>query len=75
MKYKLESKNNGKFSLYSERIEMYVMEDESLNEIKFAIAAEMLYKEKLELIKHMMTFPDGYLTLDGMVIIRKDAVA
>lgn len=71
--YQLE-KVNGSYNLYSPKIDLCVMKNASLDEIKIAIATEMEYKTKLEIIKLLMTFPNGFSTLDDEVIVDKEAV-
>lgn len=73
MTYKIEV-NNGKWSLYSPKIEMYVMKDATLEEVKIALATEMEYAVKLDIVKLFMTFPHGYSTMDDKIIARDDAV-
>src|SRR5699024_3106483 len=71
--YQLENVN-GKYNLYSSKINMYVMENVTLDDIKVAIATEMEYKTKLEIVKLLMTFPHGITTIDNQVIVDNAAV-
>lgn len=53
---------------------MYLMEDATVDQIKIALATEMEYKTKLEILKLLMTFPHGFLTTDNEVIDNQEAV-
>lgn len=70
--YQLEHVN-GKYNLYSPKINLYMLENATLDEIKIAIAMEMEYKTKLEVIRLLMTFPDGFSTMDDEIIVHKEA--
>lgn len=73
MEYQLE-KVNGKFNLYSPKIERYVMEGVTMDEIKVALARDMEYTTKLEIVQLLMTFPHGYATTNDEVIVHGKAV-
>lgn len=73
MDYKLEVKE-GKINLYSSKIGMYLMEETSIEQVKIAIATEMEYKVKLEIIKLLMTFPHGFYTMDNEIIVNQEAM-
>src|SRR5690625_4845258 len=74
MKYKLEIKD-GKWNLYSQKIGMYMMKGATIDEVKIALATEMEYATKLKIAKLLMTFPDGFSTMNDKVIVHKEAVA
>lgn len=71
--YKVEIVN-GKWNLYSPKINMYVMEGASMDEVKIALAREMEYAVKLNIVKLLMTFPHGYSTMDDKTIVHEEAV-
>jgi len=71
--YQLENVN-GKYNLYSPKIDMYVMENVTLDDIKIAIATEMEYEVKLKIVELLMTFPHGFPTVDNQVIVHKEAI-
>lgn len=73
MNYQVEIKD-GKWYLYSPKIDRYVMEDATMNEVKIALATEMEYVVKLDIVKLLMTFPHGFSTMDDEVIVRQDAI-
>lgn len=73
MNYKLEA-NNGRMNLYSQKIGMNVMEDATVDQVKIALAIEMEYKTKLEIIKLLMTFPHGFLTTNDEEIVNQGVV-
>jgi len=73
MNYMVEVKG-GKWNVYSPKIDMYVMENVTDDEVKVALAMDMEYEIKLEIIKLFMTFPHGFLTMDGRMIVHKEAV-
>lgn len=72
--YKVELKD-GKYYLYSPKINMYVIEDATMEEVKILLATEMEYSVKLEIVKLLMTFPHGFMTRDDKVIVHEEAVA
>lgn len=53
---------------------MYLMEDATVDQVKIALATEMEYRTKLEIVKLLMTFPHGFLTTDNKVINNQEAV-
>ena len=71
--YKIE-KTNGKFNLYSSKIGMYVMKGATIDEMKIALAREMEYSVKLEIVKLLMTFPHGFSNMDDEIIVYQEAV-
>src|SRR5690625_1585044 len=73
MNYMVEVKD-GKWNVYSPKIGMYVMEDATVDEVKIALATDMEYEIKLNIIKLLMTFPHGFSTMDGGAIVHKEAV-
>ncbi|WP_130806684.1 hypothetical protein [Senegalia massiliensis] len=73
MDYKLEARN-GKINLLSSKTGMYVMEDASIYQVKIAVATEMEYSTKLEIVKLLMTFPHGFLTTNNEIIVKQKAV-
>jgi len=73
MNYMVEVKD-GKWNVYSPKIGMYIMEDATVDEVKIALATDMEYETKLEIIKLLMTFPHGFSTMDGRTIVHKEAV-
>lgn len=73
MNYKLKMKD-GKLSVFSPKIGMYVMECATMDEVKIALATEMEYKVKLDMVKMLMTFPHGFATMDDEVIVHQKAV-
>src|SRR5690625_4059374 len=73
MTYMVEVKE-GVWSLYSPKIDMYVMEEATIKDVKIVLATEMEYKVKLDIVKLLMTFPHGYLTMDGKEIVHEEAV-
>lgn len=73
MNYKLEMKD-GKLNVLSPAIGMYVMKDARLDEVKIALATEMEYAVKLDIVKLLMTFPHGFSTTDDEVIVHQKAV-
>lgn len=70
--YQLEHVN-GRYNLYSPKIARYMMENVTLDDIKLAIATEMEYKTKLQIVKLLMTFPDGFSTMDDQFMVHKEA--
>jgi hypothetical protein len=50
------------------------MEDATVDQVKIALATEMEYKTKLEIVKLLMTFPNGFLTTDNEVIDNQEAM-
>lgn len=50
------------------------MEDATVNQVRFALASEMEYKTKLEIIKLLMTFPHGFLTTNNEIITNQEAM-
>lgn len=73
MNYKVEFKDGG-WNLYSPKIASYVMEGVSIEEVKIALATEMEYSVKLEIIKLLMTFPHGFSNMNGEIINLPEAV-
>lgn len=73
MSYKIEA-TDGKYHLYSPKIDMYVMRDATLDEVKITLATEMEYAVKLDIVKLLMTFPHGYSTMDDEIIVYQEAV-
>lgn len=73
MNYKLEIKD-GKYNVLSPKIGMYVMEGATIDEVKIALATEMEYSVKLNIVKLLMTFPHGFSTMDDEVIVHQEAV-
>src|SRR5690625_1378362 len=71
--YKLEIAD-GKWSVYSSKIGMYVMKDATIDEVKIALTTEMEYKVKLDIVKMLMTFPHGFSTMDDITIVHEEAV-
>lgn len=73
MKYMLEAKQ-GRLNLYSPKINSYLMKDASVDQVKIAIATEMEYRTKLEIIKLLITFPHGFLTTNNEIIDNPEAM-
>lgn len=53
---------------------MYIMQEASPAEVKIALATEMEYSTKLDIIKLLMTFPHGFLTTKDEMIINQQAL-
>src|SRR5690625_484281 len=73
MTYMVEVKD-GKWNVYSPKIDMFVMEDAPIKEVLIALATEMEYDVKLKIVELLMTFPHGFLTTDGKTIVHEEAV-
>lgn len=73
MNYKLEV-NKGKINVLSARTGIYVMEDATIYQVKIALATEMEYMTKLEIVKLLMTFPHGFLTTNNEMILNQEAM-
>lgn|SRR5690625_405579 len=73
MNYKVEIQD-GKWNVYSPKIDRYVMEGASVDEVKIALSIDMEYEMKLEIIKLFMTFPHGFSTMNGRTIVHKEAI-
>lgn len=71
--YKIELKD-GKYSLYSPKINMYVLENATMEEVKITLATEMEYTVKLDIVKLLMTFPHGFTTMNDEMIVHQSAV-
>jgi len=66
--------HNGKWQVYSPKIERYVIEDATMQDVKIALATEMEYETKLSIVKLLMTFPHGFKTMDGETIVHQEAL-
>lgn len=73
MNYKVEF-INGNCNLYSSKIGMYVLKDTTIEEVKVALATEIEYKCKLEIVKLFMTFPHGFFTMNDKTYVHEKAV-
>ena len=73
MNYKLEVKD-GKYNVISPKIGKCVMENATIDEVKIALATEMEYSVKLNIVELLMTFPHGFSTMDDEVIVHQEAV-
>jgi|SRR5690625_1823953 len=73
MTYMVEIKD-GKWNLYSPKIDMYVIEDADIKAVLIELATEMEYDVKLKIVELLMTFPHGFLTMDGQTIVHEEAV-
>lgn len=73
MNYKVEL-IDGNCSLYSSKIRMYVLEDVPIDEVKIALATEIEYKSKLEIVKLFMTFPHGFRTKNDKTFAHEKAI-
>lgn len=71
--YKIKLKD-GKYSLYSPKIGMYVLEHATLEEVKITLVTQLEYEVKLEMVKLLMTFPHGFTTIDNEIIVHQKAV-
>lgn len=71
--YKIELKD-GKYSLYSPKINMYVLENATMEEVKITLATEMEYTVKLDIVKLLMTFPHGFTTMNDEMIVHQESV-
>lgn len=71
--YKIELKD-GKYNLFSPKINLYVMENATMDEVKITLATQMEYEVKLEIVKLLMTFPHGLTTIDDKIIVHEEAV-
>lgn len=66
--------SNGKWHLFSPKIERYVIEDATMQDVKIALATEMEYEVKLNIVKLLMTFPHGFKTMNGETIVHQEAL-
>lgn len=73
MNYKIEF-TDGNCNLYSPKIGMYVLKDTRIDEVKIALATDIEYKSKLEIVKLLMTFPHGFSTMDDKIFVHEKAV-
>lgn len=73
MNYKLEV-TDGKYNLYSPKLDMYVMKNVPIDEAKIALATEMEYSVKLDIVKMLMTFPHGFSNMDDEIIVNPEAM-
>lgn len=73
MNYKVDI-TDGKVQLYSPRIGMNVMENATMDEVKIALATELEYAVKLDIVKLLMTFPHGFSAMDDTMIVDDKAM-
>lgn len=73
MSYRVDVRN-GKWQVYSTKVAQYVMEDATLQDVKIALATEMEYEVKLNIVKLLMTFPQGFKTMDSETIVHQEAL-
>lgn len=73
MNYKIEVVD-GNWHLYSSIIDMYVMEGATMEEVKIALAIEMEYAVKLDIVKLLMTFLHRLSTIDDQTIVHQESM-
>lgn len=65
--YRIVKKTDEKYDVYSTKMGMYILNNISPQDLIHKLANEAEYIVKVEMIKQMLSFPDGYFDENGNI--------